>query len=307
MSNENSSRFTPEQLALFRRMAIPAAFDISSVQRNYPDVQYGCLPEQTLDVYLPPEGDGPFPLIIYVHGGGWTLGSKRECALDCIIDALAHGYALVSVDYRLAPTVKFPEFLFDVKTAVRWARANAAAYHFDPERFALMGDSAGAHLSLMAGFTANCPEYMGEAYGWAGVSEQVQAIVDLYGPVLLAADNFALLEESGVTKLSLNGDYSRAPLDKMMSYLSADPDLLPLISPTAYVRKDIPPVLILQGEDDPIVPKQHSIALFERIQTVCGPGRAELKLYPGRVHADLAFMTEETAHTVVEFLDRRLN
>lgn len=306
MFDQVKSQFTPEQLALVKRMAAPAAFDPTAVARKYLDVSYGPLPEQKLDVYLPPEGNGPFPLIIYVHGGGWTLGTKRECALDAIIGALDHGYALLSVDYRLAPAVKYPEFLFDVKTAVRWARANAAAYCFDPERFAVMGDSAGAQLSLMVGFTPDCPELEGEKYGWPGVSSRVQAVVDLYGPVLLGADNFALLEETGVPKLSLTGSYDRAPLDKMMAYLSADPDLLPIISPIAYVHKDIPPVLILQGESDPIVPKQHSTALFDRINAVCGLGRAELKLYPERVHADFAFMTGETAETVVAFLNRYL-
>lgn len=304
MSETNQTQFTPEQLALLKRMTMPSIFDPSAVKRKYLDVPYGTLPQQMLDVYLPPEGDGPFPLIIYVHGGGWTLGTKRECALECIIGALNRGYALLSVDYRLAPATKFPEFLFDVKTAVRWARANAAEYGFDAARFAIMGDSAGAHLALMTGFTAGHPEYEGEKYGWAGVSSAVQAVVDLYGPVLLDADNFALLDASGVPKLSLTGSYDRAPLDKMMPYLSADPDLLAVISPTAYVHKDIPPVLIMQGEADPIVPKQHSTALYTRICDVCGPERAEIRLYPERVHADYAFMSDETCATVVAFLDR---
>ena len=304
MLKPDPNQFTPEQLALLKRMTAPVTFDPASVERKFLDVSYGTLPEQKLDVYLPPVGEGPFPLIIYVHGGGWTLGTRRECALECIIGVLNRGYALLSVDYRLAPATKFPEFLFDVKTAVRWARANAAQYGFDPERFAVMGDSAGAHLALMAGFTAGHPEYEGEKYGWAGVSSAVQAVVDLYGPVLLDADNFALLDESGVPKLSLTGNYDRAPLDKMMAYLTSDPDLLAIISPTAYVHKDIPPVLILQGEADPIVPKQHSTALYVRICSVCGPDRAEIRLYPERVHADYAFMTDETCGTVVEFLDR---
>ena len=306
MEFSQKNPLSPEQIALMKRMLAPAAFDTSRVERKALDVAYGPLPEQKLDVYLPPEGEGPFPLIIYVHGGGWTVGTKREGALDAIIGALAHGYALLSVDYRLSPAAKYPEFLFDVKTAVRWARAHAAVYGFDPERFAVMGDSAGAQLGLMVGFTPDVPELEGAKYGWAETSSRVQAVVDLYGPVLLDANNFALLDESGVPKLSLTGDYSRAPLDKMMSCLSADPDLLGLISPTAYVHRDIPPVLILQGESDPIVPKQHSIALFDRIRAVCGPGRAELVLFPERVHADFAFMTNETAETVVAFLDRVL-
>ena len=301
----NPNKFTPEQFAIVKRMMAPKIFDPASVARSFADLNYGPLPEQTVDVYLPPVGDGPWPLIIYVHGGGWTLGTKRECALECIIDALNCGYAIISVNYRLAPAVKFPEFLYDVKTAVRWARANAAEYGFDPERFAIMGDSAGAHLSLMVGFTADIPEYEGEKYGWAGVSSAVQAVVDLYGPTVLNADNAAWLKESGVPLISLSGGTS-APLDLMMACFTPDPDMLAFISPLTLVHKEIPPVLILQGEADPIVPKQHSTLLAERIHKICGTDRAELRLYPERTHSDYAFMTDETAHTTVEFLDKYL-
>ena len=74
-------RFSEEQMAIFKRMVTPTLFDPSPIKRKYLDVQYGKLPEQKLDVYLPDEGDGPFPLIIYVHGGGWSMGNKREGAL----------------------------------------------------------------------------------------------------------------------------------------------------------------------------------------------------------------------------------
>ena len=111
-------RINDEQMAAFKRMVMPTVFDPTPIKRKFLDVQYGTLPEQKADVYLPDEGEGPFPLIIYVHGGGWSMGTKREGALPCIIDAIKYGYAVISVDYRLAPGVKFPEFLFDVKNAI---------------------------------------------------------------------------------------------------------------------------------------------------------------------------------------------
>ena len=289
------------------RMTGPSTFDPSFIPRRFEDVPYGPLPEQKLDLYLPSEGEGPWPLIIYIHGGGWCLGSKKQCALECIIDALNCGYAIMSVDYRLAPQTKFPEFLFDVKTAVRWARANAAKYGFDPDRFAAMGDSAGGHLSLMIGFTEGRPEYEGEKYGWAGVSSGVQAVVDMYGPAVLDGDKNAWLAESGLEHATFMGLGSgNSPFDRMMDYITPDHDLLGIVSPISYVHPDIPPVLIMQGEIDPIVPKQHSTLLAERIDTVCGPGRAELLLYPERSHADYAFMNDSTAKTVIEFLDKYL-
>ncbi len=300
-------KFTEEQLAIFRRMVTPTVFDPSPISRKYLDVQYGSLPEQKLDVYLPAEGDGPFPLLIYVHGGGWSMGTKREGALPCIIDATQFGYAVISVDYRLAPGVRFPEFLFDVKTAVRWARANASEYRFDPDRFGMLGDSAGGHLTLMVGFTAGHPEYEGEEYGWAGVSSAVQAICDMYGPSILDADGAAFLKETGVPSLSFQrtGDDGQA-ISSMAQAFTTDKNMLHLISPISYVHKDIPPTLIQQGEKDPIVPLQHSTLLAEKIDRVCGKGRVDLRLYPERTHSDGAFMGRENCLEVLPFFDKYL-
>ena len=302
-------RFSEEQMAIFKRMVTPTLFDPSPISRKYLDVQYGTLPEQKLDVYLPDEGDGPFPLIIYVHGGGWSMGNKREGALPCIIDAIKFGYAVISVDYRLAPGVKFPEFLFDVKTAVRWARANAKEYHFDPDRFGMVGDSAGGHLTLMVGFTAGHPEYEGEQYGWPGVSSAVQAIIDMYGPSILDADRDAFLKESGVPAMNFGAPAPKegsAPASGMAAAFTSDLNMLHLISPIQYVHKDIPPTMIQQGEKDPIVPKQNSTILADKIRKVCGPERVDLRLYPERTHSDGAFMGTENCMEVLPFFDKYL-
>ena len=305
----NESNMTEEQLAILKRMALPAIFDPETVKRKYLDIQYGSLPEQKLDVYLPDEGEGPFPLIIYVHGGGWRMGNKREGALPCIIDALKYGYAIIAVDYRLAPAVKFPEFLFDVKTAVRWARANAGTYCFDPERFGMIGDSAGGHIALMVGFTAGHPEYEGEQYGWEGFSSAVQAVVDMYGPVILDADRSAFLKETGVPPIFLGNEPQEEEdgLDPLVGIaFTADKNMLRLISPDRYVHKDIPPVLIQHGEKDAIVPVQNSTILADRIVKVCGAERVDLRLYPERAHSDKDFVGTENCMEVLPFFDRYL-
>lgn len=288
---------TPEFL---KRMMLPNVYDPSKLKRKFLDIQYGTLPEQILDIYLPDEGEGPFPLIIYVHGGGWSMGNRREGALDCIIGALNCGYAILTLDYRLVPKVVFPEFLYDVKTAVRWARAHAAQYGFDPARFGMVGDSAGGHLSLMVGFTANHPEYEGEQYGWAGYSSEVQAIIDMYGPAVLDGDANAWLAENGLPPRPATSS------DAMSRTFTADKNMLRLISPISYVHRNIPPTMIQQGGSDPVVPKQHSILTAKRIEEVCGKARVDLRIYPERTHSDHAFMTEENCKEAVEFFDRYL-
>jgi acetyl esterase/lipase len=295
---------TEEEVIAFSKMAAPQAFDSSRIKNKILNVSYGLLPEHLADVYKPETGAGPFPVIFYVHGGGWTLGSKTECFLDGIIGAIDRGYAVVSLDYRLAPKVSFPEFLFDVKTAVRWGRAKAGEYNFDPDRFAMIGDSAGGHLTLMAGFTTGRPEYSNEKYGCEGYSDELQVICDMYGPSILGNPSVQYFLDSGVKRV--RRDAANQSDDYEAAFGTSNPNLLTLISPISHVHRNIPPTLIMHGVQDGVVPYQHSTLLFERIKAVCGEGRAELLLYDDRNHADFGFNTQENCDTVLRFFDKWL-
>jgi len=285
----------------FKRMALPTEFDTDTVKRKYLDVRYGSLPEHTLDIFLPDEGDGPFPLIIYIHGGGWIMGTKRMGALDCIKDCIKYGYALATIDYRLAPATKFPGFLFDVKTAIRFARANAENYSIDSEHIAVIGDSAGGHLALMAAVSVGHPEYEGEQFGWPGVSGEITAAVDMYGPAVLDADWNEMLRENGLTPMSTGN--SDEPSFLELSF-TEDKNMLKLISPVSYISRNMPPILIQHGGVDPVVPVQNSIITAARIDEVCGEGRCDLRIYPERTHSDKEFMTEKNCLEVLEYLDK---
>lgn len=286
------------------KMALPVEFDTSRVKNKILDVQYGTLPEQKLDIYLPDEAQKPLPVIFYVHGGGWYLGTKRLGALDCIIGAIKHGYAVISVDYRLAPGVCFPEFVYDVKTAVRWARAHADEYGFDPKRFAMVGDSAGGHITLMLGFTAGMPQYEGAEYGWGDYSSELQAICDMYGPAVLYGDEDEWYRTTGVRRMVAPAEDGGSMYE--MAFGTKNKSLLRLISPITLVHKDIPPTMIQHGMEDSVVHFMHSTLLAERIAEVCGPDRVLLRMYPGRNHSDKGFMTDENCREVLEFFDRHL-
>ncbi|MBQ8831254.1 MAG: alpha/beta hydrolase [Oscillospiraceae bacterium] len=303
MANE-IKMITEAELA---RMANPTDFDTDRVKNKVLDVQYGTLPEQKLDIYLPDEVTAPIPVIFYVHGGGWCLGTKRLGALDCIIDAIKYGYAVVVPDYRLAPGVTYPEFIFDIKTAVRWARANAAQYGFDPEKFAMVGDSAGGHITLVMGFTGGWVEYEDEEYGWAGYSTKLQAICDMYGPSIIYADEDQWYRESGVPCMKImpeNGGKAISMYEQAFGTMNKS--LLRVISPYNMVHKDIPPTMIQQGMADAVVAYQHSTLLAEKIAKVCGEDRVVLKTYAERNHSDKDFMTEENCKEVLEFFDKYL-
>ena len=135
---------------------------------------------QKLDLYLPEHGKD-LPLIIWIHGGAFRLGSKEGSGDDPLpFHYLPQGYGLASINYRLSHHAIFPAQIEDCNAAVRWLRAHAARYRLDPARFAAWGPSAGGHLSAMLGTTGHTTEYaVGE---YLDVSSKVQAVVDYFGP-----------------------------------------------------------------------------------------------------------------------------
>jgi acetyl esterase/lipase len=283
-------------------MSIPTEFDSSKVKNKFMNIKYGSLPEQLLDLYLPDEkADAPIPLIIYVHGGSWSMGTRNFGALEFVCKLLDFGYAVMTMDYRLAPKAVFPEFLFDVKTSVRWARANAAKYGLDPDKFGMVGDSAGGHLALMMAFTAGHPEYEGEQYGWEGYSSAVQAVVDFYGPSDLAADTKTLLIENGLIKA--DEETSRASAISLDKTFTADKNMLRLISPISYVHKGIPPIMLQQGARDMVVPLQQSTLLAEKITKICGADRVRLVVHEKLGHSDRGFCSPEVFSDMLSFYE----
>ena len=303
IADDGCNYMTPEEAAKFGSKAGPVRFDPAKVKNHKLDVQYGTLPEQQLDVYLPEHGEKPYPVVFYVHGGGWTMGTKMEGVLDGIIGVTEHGYAVIAVDYRLASkTLKFPQFIFDVKTAVRWARAHAQEYGFDPDRFAMAGDSAGGHITLMLGYTAGRPEYAGEEYGWPGFSDELQAICSMYGPSTIAEPTTRFFRESGVPRIRREDPTARTHYDFVFGTDCLE--LLKLTSPLSFVSKGIPPTLLLHGVQDGVVPYQQSTILAERIREVCGDGKVEMILYEDRNHSDGGFNTKENSEIIAAFFNK---
>jgi integrase len=111
--------------------------DISHIQRKWLDIPYAKLSNsQTLDIYLPDEGDGPFSVILHIHGGAFAIGDKRDMPVTAYLRGLERGYAVVSVNYRLSGEAIFPAGLQDLKAAIRWQRANQEYYHLDGSKIA---------------------------------------------------------------------------------------------------------------------------------------------------------------------------
>lgn len=282
--------------------------DTSHVQRKYLDIAYADLsPLQKLDVYLPDKGDGPFPVIVSIHGGAFMGCDKADMQVLPMLEGLKRGYAVVAVNYRLSWEATFPALVHDVKAAVRWIRANALQYRFDPERIAPWGGSAGGYLSSILGTSAGIPELEDLSLGNPDQPSNVQAVVDWFGPTdFLKMDK--QLTASGMPPIK-GTEHSGAdsPESLLLGAKIADiPDRVRAADPTTYVRENAPPFLIQHGVNDPVVPVQQSVELGAKLREVCGEDRVILDLIEGAEHGDPKFETPANVKKVLDFLDQHL-
>lgn len=213
---------------------------------------------QLLDVYWPKDAKGKLPVIIDIHGGGWTGGAKRPAyAVRWVKD----GYAVVSVEYRFSQVAPFPAQISDCKAAVRWTRAHADEFHFDADHLGAWGDSAGGHLVALLGTSAGQKDLEGDE-GNAGFSSQVQAVCDCYGPA-----DFLAFQSQQSPDAKVRADDPKSALSRLLGGpLPEKRDLAKLASPVTFVSKDSSPFLILQGDKDPLVRPAQSQELYEKLK-----------------------------------------
>ena len=229
----------------------------------YRDLAYvsGGHERQKLDLYLPVQGENR-PLIIWIHGGAFRMGSKEGNQYDQLpFSYLAEGYALASINYRLSQHAIFPAQIEDCKAAVRYLRAHASQYNLDPARFVAWGPSAGGHLSAMLGTAGHVNEF--EVGEHLDVSSQVQAVVDYYGPTDFLQMDAQRLPDGMVH------DPADSPESQLVGgAIQEHPEKVARANPITYVTKDVPPFLIVHGNNDPLVPYHQSVLLVEALQKV---------------------------------------
>ncbi len=241
--------------------------------------------EAKVDVYTRYDRK-PGPTMVYIHGGGWTTGSKEQYSL-WFLPYLQLGMRVVSVQYRLAKVAPAPAAVEDCRCALRWVFQNAEKYGFDRSKVALTGGSAGGHLVLMTGLLKSSDGFDGECSGAA--PGRVAAIINYYGPTDLANG----LEQKSPTVLDwLAG--TRNPKE-----------LAARLSPVKYVRADSPPILTIHGDADEIVPYQDAIKLRDGLAKA---GVAnELVTIPGGRHGRFRWTDADTLRvqrTIEGFLRR---
>jgi acetyl esterase/lipase len=210
----------------------------------------------TLDVYEPSRGAAPHPLLVFVHGGSWAFGSSRLAEQSPLVQGvvagvLGRGFAVASVNYRLAPRDPWPAQVIDVRCALRYLAANAARWQLDPRRFTAMGNSAGAQLVSLAALSAGqVPAW--DTAQWAGASTSLTGVVDCWGPIDLLAPGW------GSTAIEIGRVVFRVDLGNQDQVLRE-------ASPVTYVHAGARPFLVIQGLADTLVPPQQSVELRDRL------------------------------------------
>ncbi len=191
-----------------------------------------------LDIYMPKTPIAtPMPAVIYIHGGGWAGGDKYPSRVGMLAEA---NFFCISINYRLSDQAKFPAAVEDCKCAVRWLRANAEEYNINPDRIGVWGGSAGGHLSMMVGCVDESAGLEGSG-GWGEYSSRVQAVCSFYGP-------------TDLNRLFMSSQY----YDLIGYTLEERPDLYEAASPISYVSTGDPPLLMIHGTSDVIVPYSQS-------------------------------------------------
>ena len=211
-----------------------------------------------------PDGPGPFPAVILVHGGSWTRGDKSpgpaNDSMAMMFDALTKGgFAWFAINYRLAPDHKYPDCLDDVTTSIRWVKKHAKEYHVDPKRIAISGHSAGGHLAALAAMRAS-------------KADRVAAVVCFSTPFDLV----------GTPKLGDPMNPGLVPLFGFTNLTTKSVALEAEASPTTYVKSGLPPFLILQGTADTAVAYSHATNMQNRLNAAHVP--CEVIAIPGGSH-----------------------
>jgi acetyl esterase/lipase len=268
---------------------------------TYSNIPYAgdTLLKHLLDIYLPPNTKKDIPLVVWIHGGAWMFNDKyadmsyMQNTVKSFIDS---GYALASIDYRYSTTAIFPAQIQDCNEAVEFLYEHATKYHFDKNRIAVIGFSAGGHLASLMALSNN--NNVKEFYPpGKEIHFKIRCAFDFYGPSDL------IMQTSNPDTSVVN---DRDPVALLLGTLPVNrPDLAKMASPVTYVDKNDPPFLIVQGEKDQSVPNTESKILSSWLRLAGVPNK--LIIVPGAPHYGKMFDADFIREDIFKYLDKYMN
>jgi len=268
---------------------------------QYADIAYATASvTQKLDLYLP-QGDGPFPLVIALHPGGFMVGDKKQ--VDGVDQLLAQGYAVASINYRLSAEAKAPAQIQDAKAAVRFLRAHAQEYKLNSQEFAAWGASAGGNLAALLGTSCGVAALEGADLGNANQSSCVQVVVDWFGPT----DFLQMDQQFSGTSCPVNHNEANSPESQLIgAAIQTKPELAKAANPITYVTSKAPPFFIQHGTADCNVPPQQSQLLADALKSAIGADKVTLTFLQGAGHGGSQFSDAANLKLVLDFLNKYL-
>jgi acetyl esterase/lipase len=238
-----------------------------------------------LDLYLSRiPGFKPFPLLVYIHSGGWLMNNKKDCPGYFFAQ---RGFAVACINYRYSHEALFPAQIQDVQEAVRWLKAHAEEYSFDRDRIGVFGASAGGHLSALLGSAGNDRRLLGKT-AYPHLSPQVQAVADWYGPTDFSQVPPAFAGSPTPATLASYNDkpwfvYTEAVTRLVGGAIATHQKVATLANPIPYIDAHDPPFLIVHGDADRVVPLSQSELLAKALQAK--GVEVDFRAVPGLTHS----------------------
>lgn len=277
--------------------------DTTFIKRRFIDIKYADNSEtQRLDIYLPEEGKGPFPVIFSIHGGAFMKDDKMDNQLEPMLKGLDRGYAVVSVNYRLSGEAIFPANIYDVKAAIRFIKANSVEYMLDKNKIVAWGGSAGGNLAALLG-TSFSSDLEDLSMGNSNESCEIQAVVDWFGPT----DFLKMDEQLKAARLGPqdHGDED-SPESRVLGGKICDiPHIVKKANPITYLTDNAPTFLIQHGSIDNIVPNGQSEILYNALLEKVGEEKVTFEIIEGARHGGPLFQTSENINRVFKFIDNQ--
>jgi acetyl esterase/lipase len=297
-TGEASMRYQPLVFGIVGLLCLGGARDVPAAPRVpdsvvwQPDIEYSN-PDDThlqLNLARPKSGEGPFPAVLCIHGGGFRAG-KRDSYDALCIKLAERGYVAATMTYRLAPKYKFPAAVHDTKAAVRWLRANAAAYKINPDKIGVTGGSAGGHLVQFLGVTAHVPEFEGTG-GNPEQSSSVTCVVNFFGPSDFTKSYGKSVDAAEVLPLWLGGNLETARLRHIQA------------SPLYWVTPDAAPTLCIHGTEDKYVAYEQAVWIVDKLKAA--GVEAELLTLQGAGHGFKGHDAQTAERALFDFFDKKL-
>jgi len=290
--------FSPDRRLPWARILWPFPYRISKA-RVTRGIEFAKVAGQRLrlDVYHPPASfEGPRPAVIHVHGGGWVVGSRAEQGIPIVALLSDRGYVCFNISYRLSPGATWPEHLVDVKRAIAWVREHAEEYGVDPAFVAIIGGSAGGHLTAMTALTQNDPALQP---GFEDADCSVQAAVPLYA--IFDLTDVAHRHAPGFHPLLIE------PL-VLKAFFEDEPERFEAASPIHRVRPDAPPFFVIHGSRDSMAPLDDARDFVAALREV-SENPVRFTVVPGAHHSfDLlvSLRSLPVIEAIGDWLDRQL-